>query len=200
MMPMIRVTGFEASIVPRSLRMSSMNLKTMYTIIAGTKKIMRYTQIDAIPPTVSGSGRKKYTAPAARPPAISPIRAAHGKSLIGFSMRASPAIMNRIIVFVSMFVVWVCHEAAPVTMRRIPTKKPKNEMIFVNRLMGAPTTGTGLTSFSMNHDIARTPPIIRISSALFTKMLKSIFCVPSRMLICSFSLLAETTFNPFPHP
>ena len=74
----------------------------------------------------------------------------------------------------SMLVAWVCHAAAPVTIRAIPTKNPKKDTIFVSMLAGVPTTGTGFTTFCMNHEIAMNPPIIRTYSTLFTKILKSI--------------------------
>jgi len=41
-----------------------------------------------------------------------------------------------------------------------------------------PTTGTGFTSFCVNHEIAMKPPKIRMYSALLTKMLKSILLSP----------------------
>jgi len=88
--------------------------------------------------------------------------------------------ISRYIVYVSTLVACVCHAAAPVTIRAIPTKNPKKEMIFVSMLTVVPTTGTGFTSFCVNHEVAMIPPKIRMYSALFTKMLKSIFVSPKR--------------------
>lgn len=119
---------------------------------------------------------------------MSPRSAAHGKSLIGFSMSARPATMNRITVYVSMFGACAFHAAAPVMIRTMPTKKPKNETIFVSMLAVVPTTGTGLKTLCRNHDIAIKPPIMRMYWALLTRMLKSIFFTGSRfcvMLFCA---------------
>jgi len=83
-------------------------------------------------------------------------------------------------VYVSTWDAGVCHAAAPVMIRMMPAKNPKKEMIFVSMLAGVPSTGTGFSSFSRNHEIAIIPPMIRMYSVLFTKMLKSIFCFTRR--------------------
>ncbi len=87
--------------------------------------------------------------------------------------------MSRYVVYVSTLGAWVCHAAAPVMIRAMPAKNPKKEMIFVSMLAGVPTIGTGFSSFSMNHAVAIIPPMIRMYSVLFTKMLKSIFVSPN---------------------
>ena len=98
----------------------------------------------------------------------------------------------------STLVACVCHAAAPVTIRAIPTKNPKKDTIFVSMLAGVPITGTGLISFCRNQEIAMNPPKIRMYSALFTKMLKSIFLFHQNGFVLGY-FIAATTFNAFLH-
>ena len=84
--------------------------------------------------------------------------------------------------YVSTLGACVDHAAAPVMIKMIPTKNPKNDTIFVNMLAVVPITGTGLIIFCRNHEIAMNPPIMRMYSALFTKMLKSTFSFTKQLL------------------
>ena len=100
--------------------------------------------------------------------------------------------------YVSTLVACVCHAAAPVTIRAIPTKNPKKDTIFVSMLASVPITGTGLISFCRNQEIAMNPPKIRMYSALFTKMLTSIFLFHQSGFVLGY-FMAVTTFNAFLH-
>ena len=58
------------------------------------------------------------------------------------------------------------HTTIPVAIKRIPTKKPRWDMIFTNQRNGFPATGERPTNRSRSQEAEATPPKISVNGTL----------------------------------